>query len=169
MEYIAIALNRNDVNDYISKLEDLATSKDILLQRSSDLFFDKEVEDGVYSFSKKFDIEPYQVIKRSAFKDNKSSSEISQELVDVFLKGTASNFINLLQDNKHVLPKSFFIIFAFDWPAGGKVRFESIDLNKLYDFFANNNGWYLWLYDYIKEFFVQDLDIPLVLKVVNRE
>ena len=128
---------------------------------------DTEVQDGVLSFVQQFNLLLFKIIKLSTSKGNLTSSDVSQNLINYFLGQDKSILLEFLIANRNLLPRKYFVIFAFEWHNGELCRYKKIRRNDLIKYFLDNNSWYLWLYDYKKNYEKPNLDIPLVLEIDN--
>lgn len=166
MEYIAIGIIKEE-KQLTSKLEIDANQYDLKLIQQVNEEIDKEVQDGVLSFMRRFNLLLFKIIKLSNSKENHTSSDVSQSLIDYFIGQDKSSIIEFLTDNRNILPRKYFLIFAFEWHKGELCRYKKIKSKDLGKYFLDNNSWYLWLYDHLKDYDKPNLDIPLVLEIDN--
>jgi len=128
---------------------------------------DPEVQYGVISFAQQFNLLLFKIIKLSTSKKKRTSSDVSQNLINYFLGQDKSTLVEFLTANRNIFPRKYFLVFAFEWHKGEFCRYKKIKRNDLSKYFLDNNSWYLWLYDYIKDYEKPNLDIPLVLEIDN--
>lgn len=166
MEFTAIAfkeqisLNSFELIKSSSKKHGFITSKECK--------WDSEIEKGLTSFLKALSLETLLIIECSeSMKKETGFNSVSQELTDYFFVQKSSLFLDFLIKNIDILPKNYYLIFAFEWHERDKIRFEKINICNLKGYFKENNSWYLWLYDYLNNFEQAELDIPIIFEVDN--
>lgn len=166
MEYISLAIPK-ETDCMVSELEINSKEYDLkfLYQEGEDI--DTEVRSAIFSLINCFNVLILKIIKLSTSNRNTTSSDVNQNLVNYFLGKESSNLIEFLIVNRNILPQKYFIIFAFEWNEGEPCRYKKIRINELSNYFLENNSWYLWLYDYVKDYEKPDLDIPLILEINN--
>ena len=166
MQYIAIAIPQEQ-KDIVSEIESNSISFDLRFIHQELETTDEEVRGGVYSFANRFNLLVLKTLKLSTSRENNTSSDINQNLINYHLREERSLLIDFLIKYKGTLPKKYFIIFAFEWHEGDPCRYKKIKNDELSDYFLKNNSWYLWLFDYLKDYESPNLDIPLILEIDN--
>lgn len=169
MEYIALAVPKG-INKYSDlKFEKISSERNLKFIQQSDINnIDSEVKDGVLEFVEYFDLNVFQIIKLSTPIIDISSIGISQNLINYYLGREQAVLIDFLMDYKSLFPERYYIIFAFEWHKGELCRYKNLNIDKLADYFSENNSWYLWLYDYSKNYQMPNLDIPLIIEIENK-
>lgn len=168
MEYISLAIPK-ETGDIVSTIEIKSNNYDLKLVHQTVENIDEEVRSGMLSLINCFNLLMFKIIKLSTSNKNSTSSDINQNLINFFLGKEKSNLIDFLTINRNILPQKYFIIFAFEWYEGELCRYKKIRINELSNYFIENNSWYLWLYDYTKNYEIPDLDIPLILEIDNEK
>lgn len=127
---------------------------------------DLEVREGLREF---ISIENLNVIqfKMPDESGSISSSSVSNDMYRPFMGQGESVFLNLLTYVIPQLPEKFYMIFAFDWIAGQRVRYETMKPKEMIGFLLNRNSWYLWLYDIVNKTFNIEFESPLIIEVNN--
>jgi|JI10StandDraft_1071094.scaffolds.fasta_scaffold289480_1 hypothetical protein len=167
MEYIAIGIIKEEESQLTSKLKKCSNDYDLLLIKQGFSNIDIEVQDGVFSFLGHFNLSLFKIIKLSSSGENLTSSDVSQNLINYFLHQEKCKLIEFLIANKDLLPKKYYLVFAFEWHKGELCRYKKIGRSDLSNYFINNNSWYLWLYDFAKNYEKPNMDVPLVLEIDN--
>jgi hypothetical protein len=167
MEYIALGLFREEEKHVTSNLIINSNEFDLKLIQQDHGNIDIEVQDGLISFMQQFNLLLLKILKLSTSKVNFTSSDVNQNLINYFLGQDKSNLLEFLTANRNILPRKYYIVFAFEWHKGELCRYKKIRSNHLTKYFSDNNSWYLWLYDYEKDYEKPILDIPLVLEIDN--
>ena len=168
MEYICLGIPIGEDFNF-SKLETLSINYDlkILSQTSEDI--DEEVKKGLLSYANFFKLSIFKVIKFSKSKQNSTSNEIGQDLINNSLDKENSDISKFLILNKCLLPKKYYIIFAYFWDDEELCRYKKLKIGDLNNFFIENISWNLWLFNWKKNYFIPDLEMPLVLEIDNEE
>lgn len=169
LNYIALAIKNTELSKHLTQLELLGKEFDIkLIANNGIASIDTEIAEGLNAFSHKFELTAVQATRLSTYSKSTTSSSIAESLTNLFLKGEKSNFVDFILSAKQYLPNEFYLVFAFEWGQGEYVRFINMELSELEEYFKCNNGWELWLYDYVKDFYVADLDTPLIIRISNK-
>jgi hypothetical protein len=166
MEYIAIGIFKEEEH-LISKIGINSNDYDLKFVREENENVDPEVQYSIISFAQQFNLLLYKITKLSTSEINHTSSDVSQNLINYFLENDKSILLDFLTIKKNILPKKYFLIFAFEWHENELCRYKKIKANDLKKYFSENNSWYLWLYNYAKDYETPNLDIPLILEIDN--
>jgi hypothetical protein len=167
MEYVAVGISEAYMAKRLESLNQIAEKHDLKLLVKPDSDIDSEVKEGVIDFASLYRLMLIQVIRLSTEKQEKTSSGVTDNLFDFNFGNAEPHLVNFLIDAKAILPKSYHLIFAFEWHKGDRVMYKELPLSRLREYFTDNCSWPFRLYDYEKCEYGLDLDIPLIFEIKN--
>jgi hypothetical protein len=169
MQYIALAFkDKNSSLKYPALLTGAAQKYGLEIIDDTQGERDEEVREGLAAF--KAALELTGIFSLSFQKNNLTDpNDIPDELFRCYTEGRPSRFLTFLSECAPVLPRSFYLICAFEWRADDLIRFQKIILKDVEGYFKKNNSWYRWLYNYRTQTYQPDLDTPLIFEIENKK
>jgi hypothetical protein len=172
MQYIGLGIRKsflNKINPYI----EICLENNYYLEHDNNFTLDEEVEIGIKNFAEFFNIEIFRFREKSkkGIRNQESSDSICLDIANIHLiSGHKSKFLKFLIEYKDMLPESFFLIFTDIWKIEEldfKIRYMSTDLINVINYFNDNIGWEMILYDYKGDSLAFHYNIPLVFEINN--